>query len=441
MQPKKISIALYRPEAISVFSSSRSQPLGGAETRTATLAKALAQLPGVEVTVIVAPVPAHTITPPPGINLVFDPLTGPSLISVAYQRLRLELRERSNGLAKVALAANLSFWRDSLLVGGHWLATKLGKWKKKRSRPVLHPTTRTINADVIICLGMAVHRADVIYTCKQRGLLSVVGIACDIELSEAVLQDQDTLVGFEPSSRIRFAITEADIVLVQSKDQLDILDHRFKRQGILMRNPTPEFNRDTLSSAQKLECAAIPKDPYVLWIGRADRLYKQPLFALQVATRCPDVLFFMVVNREDETVVDEIVKKSLPNLHLIERLSPEVADLAISQSLLMLNTSAHEGFPNAFLQAAKYGVPIVSLNVDPDGYLSKHGIGICANGDMDVLVAEVNRLCSDKAARDKLGAAGQRIVREHHNGIVIANQLLTAIRERFSAEEVNKNKS
>jgi glycosyltransferase involved in cell wall biosynthesis len=67
-----------------------------------------------------------------------------------------------------------------------------------------------------------------------------------------------------------------------------------------------------------------------------------------------------------------------------------------AEAALFVNTSAFEGFPNTFLQAMKYGVPVVSLKVDPDGMLARHGCGAVCDGDFDRLEREVSLLMSDR---------------------------------------------
>ena len=73
-----------------------------------------------------------------------------------------------------------------------------------------------------------------------------------------------------------------------------------------------------------------------------------------------------------------------------------------------MNTSAHEGFPNTFIQAWLRDVAVVSLNVDPDGVLDGKQVGIIAHSE-PALSQSVRRLIEDAGAR----AAFVRRAREH----------------------------
>jgi hypothetical protein len=62
-----------------------------------------------------------------------------------------------------------------------------------------------------------------------------------------------------------------------------------------------------------------------------------------------------------------------------------------------------------------HAVPILSLNVDPDGVLTRHGIGICAAGSFDRLAGETESLCSSPERLAELGRRALDHARTHHD--------------------------
>jgi glycosyltransferase involved in cell wall biosynthesis len=46
------------------------------------------------------------------------------------------------------------------------------------------------------------------------------------------------------------------------------------------------------------------------------------------------------------------------------------------------------------LQAGKYGVPVLSLQIDPDGFIERHQCGIVAKGDPAGLMDGLRRMAS-----------------------------------------------
>ena len=80
----------------------------------------------------------------------------------------------------------------------------------------------------------------------------------------------------------------------------------------------------------------------------------------------------------------------------------------------VVNTSRLEGFPNVFLQAAKYRRPIISLRIDPDGMLSEHGCGVMADDDPAALEAGLRRCLDDTDYAAQLGTAAYDYVAQRH---------------------------
>ena len=122
---------------------------------------------------------------------------------------------------------------------------------------------------------------------------------------------------------------------------------------------------------------------FILWIGRSDTFHKQPLLLLELAKRCPDLPFLMIMNRTHVDVFEAMQAQRPANLTIVERVPHQEIWGYYRRARVFVSTSAYEGFPNTFLQCAVTGVPVASLAVDPEGILSRHGCGLLADGNLE----------------------------------------------------------
>jgi glycosyltransferase involved in cell wall biosynthesis len=233
------------------------------------------------------------------------------------------------------------------------------------------------DADVFCAFGTSNNTAELVAACKKRNIPSVVFIASDSDLSEQHRPNVADIDAYGQSSALcYYAIVNADQLIVQSDAQKQILKTRFNRDSALIKNP--------VGPCEQRERPAGLLGRYVFWVGRADAI-KRPGLAFELASRCPDLPFVMVLNRVNSVDFDRAVATKPANVRVIERLPPEEIEAYYQHAAVFLNTSAFEGFPNTFLQAGKYGVPVFSLEVDPDAMLESHGCGFWARGDLDKL--------------------------------------------------------
>ena len=174
--------------------------------------------------------------------------------------------------------------------------------------------------------------------------------------------------------------------------------------------------------------------PYTLWIGRSDTT-KRPEHVLALARRTPDHPFVMIMNPSDPAIDADIRARASGNVHIIDRVPFDRIDGWFQRAMMLINTSDYEGFPNTFLQGAKYGVPTVSLRVDPDGFLQQHGCGIACEGDADRFAAAHARLLADSAERSRMGEVARAYVAAHHNAADRCEQLYALLAELAPSRE------
>ena len=121
----------------------------------------------------------------------------------------------------------------------------------------------------------------------------------------------------------------------------------------------------------------------LLWMARCER-WKDPQSFLRLAREMPGRECVMVCPPGADRPFFRDVReeaRGIDHLRFIESLPYRNTHEHFRRAALFVNTSRSEGFPNTFVQAARSGTPILSLRVDPDGFLERGGIGRCAGGE------------------------------------------------------------
>ena len=158
----------------------------------------------------------------------------------------------------------------------------------------------------------------------------------------------------------------AVMIVVQTPFQRDAMRQKFGRDCHLIKNPI-----DPGDAA--LYCTNGAAATALLWAKPGGKsVQKRPELLLELARRCPEIPFVMVTNRIDAKVYD-MLANAVPrwSQRLSSRLHMRKWTSITPQARVFVSTTAFEGFPNTFLQAGKHGVPVLSLDVDPDGFISR----------------------------------------------------------------------
>jgi glycosyltransferase involved in cell wall biosynthesis len=201
----------------------------------------------------------------------------------------------------------------------------------------------------------------------------------------------------------------ADKIVVQTEEQAVLCERRFARKGILIRSLCEPAERST-------------REPEAfLWVGRVDD-NKRPLEFLELARAVPDARFRMVATPApsaagSEQLWDaiELADRTLPNFELLPPCPrPELLEL-IARAVAVVSTSEYEGMPNIFLEGWARGVPALALHYDPDGIITRHGLGGFAGGRRERLIELTRELWETRLARDELAAECRAYVIAHHS--------------------------
>lgn len=213
----------------------------------------------------------------------------------------------------------------------------------------------------------------------------------------------------------------ANALVAQTNDQVEIAERQLGRTPSLIRSLCD------LGPDERAEREAF------LWIGGLID-YKDPLAYVALAERVPEAHFWMIgTDRGGEwtALADEVraAAERLPNFELMPpRSRAEVLEL-YPRAVAVVNTSIFEGFPNTFMEGWARGAPALSLRLDPDGMIERHGIGAVAWGSPERFANAARELWRGRHDRAELEEASRRYIAETHSAEVVGRQWLDLIEQ------------
>ena len=407
------SICFVALGAYPLFDPQVRGPMGGMETRAWTFARTLARR-GARVSFVVADRGQPAVTE-------FEKIT----VYARRDSIATELVKAVRNVAadaKSLQGSNSGMIRGLFVLAGRATAHFAGTIGTI-ARQVVHsvPSGRVlyprIPADVFLTFGVNGISAEVVVSCRAQNRKSVVCIAHDSDLDELFMtptrrRRADGVLAVDGCQALR----QTDEIVVQSQHQLELLSERFGRVGHTIANPIDLDTDDTQGTALEPHvCTLIRKGPYVLWVGRSDPVFKQPEACLALAEKLPDMRFVMVLALCDATLHAAIKRKKPANVEIIDGLPFRSMPHLFRWALALVSTSRQEGFPNIFLQAGKYRVPVVSLNVDPDGLFSQQGVGFVCGGSLERMADALRHLAAEPEQRALYANRLARYVAENHD--------------------------
>ena len=205
-----------------------------------------------------------------------------------------------------------------------------------------------------------------------------------------------------------FGVENSNLIVAQNENQKKIICNDFgKKNTIIVYNSHP-----------------IPSDIHTKLQNKAIfvanmREIKQPEYFCYIAEKLQNENYQFLVVGENYSNTDKARKlESLFDKYKIMYLGKqplEKANQLIGESKILVNTSKAEGFPNTFIQAWMRGVPVVSLNVDPDNLILKNKLGFVCNGDLDIAAKRIEKLLNDNSLWQKYSKNCSVFAKENFN--------------------------
>ena len=202
----------------------------------------------------------------------------------------------------------------------------------------------------------------------------------------------------------------ASLVSVQNRFQKEIIETKFKKKCVLVKNPIAISNKSIGIRKKK-------SNNVVLWVGTI-RVIKQPELFLRIAKMLPEYKFIMIggANNSNPELYEKIKKEAeyISNLEFLGFIPYHKMKKYYEESSIFLNTSKAEGFPNTFLEAWVNYTPVVSLNVDPDRVIWKNKLGFYSK-TFEQMVKDVITLLKNEKLREEMGINSRKYVEKDHN--------------------------
>ena len=214
------------------------------------------------------------------------------------------------------------------------------------------------------------------------------------------------------SASIGYMIRNVDQVVAQTEWQRRQLQSNYGIDAAVIPNFHPE-PREGLEKGAPVT---------VLWVANFKH-WKRPELFLDLASGLSDLagVRFVIVGAQagGSGAVDwnaALLKRiaTLPNVDYLGPKSQVEINNLLARAHVFVNTSVSEGFPNTFIQAWMRAVPVVSLNVDPDGVLEREAVGFHTRTTA-ALESSVRRLIEMPALRAEYGARARRYALLKHS--------------------------
>ena len=206
-----------------------------------------------------------------------------------------------------------------------------------------------------------------------------------------------------------WSLGNADKVFTQTKYQQTTLQDAFNISSTIIPNGY-HIPLDTPRSYQDRE--------HFLWVGSMDPQQKVPMRVLRVAENNPNLKFVVIgpPDRDFPDHFDYIKTKSekLENVDFLGFVPPQEIHEYYKNAIALICTSDFEGFPNVFLEAWRYGTPVISYNIDVDRSLERE-----IAGKLGASIAEIDHhvrdLATDVDKRQELGREAFKHFRENYS--------------------------
>lgn len=191
--------------------------------------------------------------------------------------------------------------------------------------------------------------------------------------------------------------------IVQTGEQEQALQQLQVKPILQVYNMHPTLNEDIMPFIeQKIQ----QEVAHIVWVANIKPIKQLEIF-VDLAEQLKDnpaFHFDLIGSIQDQAYAQPILDRMarLNNTtHYQGKDNTFVNDYLLKNASLVLNTSVSEGFSNVFIQSWLRGIPVLSLNSDPDQLFIKHPVlGACTQGSVEQLKEQLLQLVQTTAYKN-----------------------------------------
>ena len=243
------------------------------------------------------------------------------------------------------------------------------------------------------------------YYAKKNKCKLVWHVSSDSDVSPAMNIFKGPFRYFEKRV-MEYGIREATSIIAQTHTQAEKLEKNYGRSSARVIYNFHPFPEEKIIKTTGVK---------VVWIANL-KPNKQPEIFLNLAKNKTEAEFIMIGRCDRNGIYGSFLRgvEATGAVDYLGERSQEEVNKILSSAEILVNTSLEEGFSNTFIQAWMRQVPVVSLNVDPDGLLEKNRIGYCS-GTYQKLRDNVLELIENDLVRKEMGMRAQKYAFEKHS--------------------------
>ncbi|MBN2038800.1 MAG: glycosyltransferase [Spirochaetes bacterium] len=275
-----------------------------------------------------------------------------------------------------------------------------------------HSKIKKIKPDIIIQRGLTLFSCLLALYCRFSKIKFIFMFAHDREVVGRYQRSNNIC------SLFGILLYYSDFLICQTQDQYKKISKKYKPKSKI------------IYSGYEIKRNGNKKKEFILWVSRIEG-WKRPDLYLKLAAENPDKNFVMIspMSPGYSDLYDEFYKnaESIPNLELLDFVQFNEIDDYFKKASVFINTSLQEGFPNTFIQACKNGIPVISLNVNPDDFIEKYSCGFFCNDDFYLMNESLKKILNDKKLYKKLSDNAYEYALEFHDIRKNVNVLMNSI--------------